>query len=109
MAYAPSLDQARSIEHHSAGVGDLDVGAIGDGFEEAEQRDFVGSEAGRGGGRRSNLRDMYRSAGEGGEDESVREGLVAGEAQRRLGCGHGMVLRTHLARIGRENGVALRA
>ena len=45
-----ACDEARAVDEGGARVGDFDVGAVGDGFEEAEEGDFVRGEAGGGGG-----------------------------------------------------------
>ena len=81
-------DQAWAVEQDGAGVGDLDVGAVCEGFEEAQEGDLVRGEADRGEGGGPDLRNVDGAAGEGGEDEAVREALVASEAERRLGRGH---------------------
>lgn len=43
-------DQAWFVGEGSAGVGEFNVGAICDGLEEAEERDFMRSETGFGAG-----------------------------------------------------------
>lgn len=60
-----------------AAVGDIDYGAVGDGFKEAEEGDFVGGEAGVGWGGGSDFGDVDGFARQGGEDEALGEGAVA--------------------------------
>ena len=62
-------------------VRDLKSGAVGDGFEEAEKRDFVRRKARCEGAGRANLRDVDGAAGESREDETVGEGFVGREAK----------------------------
>ena len=61
------------------------MGAIRDSFEEAEERDLVGCEAGISGRGGTNLRYVDGAACECREYKAMGEGFVACEAERRLG------------------------
>ncbi|KAI1004081.1 hypothetical protein K3495_g4128 [Podosphaera aphanis] len=60
---APAREEPGGVAETGAGVGDLDNRAIGDGIEEAQERDFVGREARLGRGRGADLGDVDGSAG----------------------------------------------
>jgi hypothetical protein len=64
-----------------ASVGELNVGAVCDGFEEAEEGDFVRRETGLCDGGGSNLGYTDGTASQGGEDEAVWEVTTALEAE----------------------------
>lgn len=64
------------------------LGAVRDGFEEAEEGDFVGGETGWVGGG-ADLRYVEGPAGEGGQDQTMGERFVSCEAQElRWRAGH---------------------
>jgi hypothetical protein len=82
-------DQTGFVHHGRAGIGDLDLRAIGDGFEEAEEGYLVGSKARICRGRGPDLRYVDWAACESREDQTVWEGFLGCETKRWLGrAGH---------------------
>ena len=70
LARCAAGDEAGFVEEGGAGVGDFDVRAVGDGFEEAQKGGFVRGQARRGRRGGADGGDVDGAAGEGGEHES---------------------------------------
>lgn len=85
MSRSRARDQTRFVEDRGPGVRELDVRAVRQGFEKAEEGDLVRGEARGGVGGSADLGYAEAAAGEGCEDEAVDEVLVAGELERGRG------------------------
>lgn len=63
--------EARVVGKCGTRVRDLERRAVGDGFEETDEGNFVGGKAGRDGGGGADLRDVNWATREGREDEAM--------------------------------------
>lgn len=75
-------DKARLIGHGRAAVRDVNEAAICNGFEEAQEGDFVRGETGVCRGTAADFGDVDWSAGQSRENQPLCEGVVACEAHK---------------------------